>query len=107
MTFSVLFASSADHLPPPEQEGQDTASKAVAASAEVRIVNISLAAGARLAEHSAPHPILVQVLVGQIEFTCADEVTRLAAGGLVSVAGGVRHAVRALTPSSLLITFLL
>lgn len=104
MKSQLHFQDSADHLPPPEAGQRDIASKVVFSSPAVRVVNIAFAEGALLADHSNPHPILVQVLSGDVEFTCAGQTTRIGAGGLVSVDGGAVHAVRALVPSSVLIS---
>jgi quercetin dioxygenase-like cupin family protein len=79
----------------------------VFSSPEVKVVNLAFVEGALLADHSSQHPILVQVLSGDVEFTCAGETTRIGAGGLLSLDGGVVHAVRAVAPTSMLVTFLL
>lgn len=104
MSFSVLFNNSGDHLLPPE-DGR-TASKVVNKAPDARVVNIALAQGACLSEHKAAHPIFVHVLSGEIEFTVGESTTLLGAGGLVAVDRNVAHAVRAVAPSSILITFL-
>ncbi|HET7742069.1 MAG TPA: cupin domain-containing protein [Mycobacterium sp.] len=107
MTGRLHFQSSADHLPPPDATERQIASKMVYSSPEVKVVNLAFAEGALLADHSSQHPILVQVLSGDVEFTCAGETTRIGAGGLMSVDGGAVHAVRAIAPTSLTVTFLL
>jgi quercetin dioxygenase-like cupin family protein len=107
MTGRLHFQSSADHLSPPDAAERQIASKMVFSSPAVKVVNLAFVEGALLADHSSRHPILVQVLSGDVEFTCAGETTRIGAGGLMSVDGGAVHAVRAIAPTSLLVTFLL
>jgi quercetin dioxygenase-like cupin family protein len=107
MTARLHFTDGADHLPPPDAAQRQIASKVVFSSSAVRLVNLAFADGALLADHASQHPILVQVLSGEVEFTCAGESTRIGSGGLMSVDGGDVHAVRALAPTSLLVTFLL
>jgi quercetin dioxygenase-like cupin family protein len=107
MTGRLHFQDSADHLAPPDPADRQIASRVVFTSPDVKLVNLAFAEGALLADHSSQHPILVQVLSGDVEFTVAGETTRLGAGGLMSVDGGVVHAVRALAATSFLVTFLL
>jgi quercetin dioxygenase-like cupin family protein len=107
VTSRLHFAGSADHLAPPDATERQIASRMVFSSPDVRLVNLAFAEGALLTDHASQHPILVQVLSGDIAFTCEGETTRLEAGGLISVDGGAVHAVRAITPTSLLVTFLL
>jgi quercetin dioxygenase-like cupin family protein len=107
MSARLHFESRADHLPPPDAAERQIASKVVFSSPDVRVVNLAFAEGALLADHASQHPILVQVLSGDVEFTCAGGTTRIGSGGLMSVDGGDVHAVRALAPTSLLVTFLL
>lgn len=107
MTSHLHFAGSADHLQPPDPAERQIASKVVLSRPDVRVVNLAFADGALLDDHSSQHPILVQVLSGEVDFSCAGETTRLAAGGLLSVDAGAVHAVRALAPTSMLVTFLL
>lgn len=104
MTCQLHFRDVTDHLSPSDR---DIASKVVFSSPKVRVVNLALAEGALLAEHSTPHPILVQVLTGDVEFTCEGEVFRMGPGGLISVDADIVHAVRAHAPSSVLLTLLL
>ncbi|KUI30314.1 hypothetical protein AU195_00950 [Mycobacterium sp. IS-1496] len=106
MTYDVVYAGGAEHLPPPQEEGRSTASKVVHQAGDVRAVNIALAEGAALSEHATAHPIYVHVLSGEIEVTCEGRTDSLGAGGLVFVDRNVPHAVVAVRPSSILVTFL-
>lgn len=71
-----------------------------------RLRHLAFDRGAVLAEHVAPRPILVQVLIGQVRFTVGAEQYRLVPGSILHVDANVRHAVVADEPSRLLITFL-
>ncbi len=70
----------------------------------LRVVLVTMRAGAELREHTAPGTITVQPLRGRFAFTAGDEEREMPAGTLVSVEGGVRHAVRALEDGAFLLT---
>jgi quercetin dioxygenase-like cupin family protein len=70
----------------------------------LRVVLITMRAGAALNEHSAPGPIVVQPLRGRFTFQAAGEERVLAPGALLSVDGGVRHTVRAIADGAFLLT---
>lgn len=71
---------------------------------DLRVVLVTMRAGAELAEHSAPGTITVQPLRGRFHFSSEDEAQEIVAGDLVSVAGKVRHAVRCLDDGAFLLT---
>jgi quercetin dioxygenase-like cupin family protein len=70
----------------------------------LRVVLVTMRAGAELNEHSAPGPIVVQPLRGRFTFTTNGDAWELAPGALFSVAGGVRHTVRASEDGAFLLT---
>lgn len=106
MSYDVVFTGPAGHLPPPTEDGRATASKVVHHRGDVRAVNIALAAGAELSEHATAHPIYVHVLSGTIGFTCQGRTDTLDAGAVAFVDRDIPHAVTAVAPSSILVTFL-
>ena len=106
MSFTVFCHTSADHLVPSDGTESRPTSKVLGSTSDSRVVNISLAAGACLAEHSSAQPILVYVLMGEIVFSCDGREVILGEGGLVSVDRHVPHAVRAIKPSSIMVVFL-
>lgn len=69
-----------------------------------RVVLIAMRAGAHLREHTAPGPISIHALRGDFAVSVGDDESTLPAGGLVSLAPGVEHAVRALTDGAFLLT---
>jgi quercetin dioxygenase-like cupin family protein len=70
----------------------------------LRVVLITMRAGTELREHVAPGTITVQPIRGRFAFTTGDDEREIAAGTLISVEGGVRHAVRALEDGAFLLT---
>jgi quercetin dioxygenase-like cupin family protein len=82
----------------------------------LRVLLISLTAGAYVSEHKVPGAITVQSVFGRVEMTSfgsgsdASEANRdqqqyeLGAGSLLSLKGGVSHDVRALEDSCILVS---
>jgi quercetin dioxygenase-like cupin family protein len=70
----------------------------------LRVVLVTMHEGASLNEHSAPGPITIHTLRGEMLVSVGDEEVKLAEGGLISIAAGVRHAVRALEEGAFLLT---
>jgi quercetin dioxygenase-like cupin family protein len=73
-------------------------------SPDLRVVLVTMRAGAELAEHIAPGTITVQPLRGRFRFSTDASAQEIVAGDLVSVGGKVRHAVRCLDEGSFLLT---
>ncbi|HEX5164126.1 MAG TPA: cupin domain-containing protein [Thermomicrobiales bacterium] len=71
---------------------------------DLRVVLITMQAGASLAEHTAPGTITIQVVQGEMTVEVGEASHELAAGGLISLAGGVRHAVHARSDGAFLLT---
>lgn len=72
----------------------------------VRIVVFAFDAGTELTEHTAPGPILLQALSGQLEVTVEGSPVTLNPGGVLHIAGRVPHAVRAIEPSKMALTLI-
>lgn len=72
----------------------------------VRVVAFEFRAGDALKEHAAPHPALVQVVRGRVDFQLPDGAVELVPGRLLHLTEGLRHAVDALEPSTLTVTLL-
>jgi len=68
-------------------------------------VMLAFAAGHELKTHQAPGAATVQILEGRAAFTLGGETREMAAGALVAMAPGAVHAVTALTPMVLLLTW--
>jgi len=72
----------------------------------LRVVLVALATGLRVDEHRAEGAITVSVAEGSVRFTANGEGTVLAAGALLTLAGGIPHAVEALEESAFVVTIL-
>lgn len=70
----------------------------------LRVVLVTMRAGTELHEHSAPGTITVQPLAGRFLFIVASEEREMGPGMVLSVEGGVRHAVRAIADGAFLLT---
>ncbi len=75
-----------------------TTSRTVVSNDAVRVVVFAMDRGQELTDHSAPRPVVVQVIDGDLAFTVAGERHELTAGDVVYLAPNDRHAVLALTP---------
>lgn len=73
-------------------------------SPDLRVVLVTMRAGAELSEHTAPSTITVQPLRGRFRFSTSDVTQEIVAGDLVSVGGKVRHAVQCLDEGAFLLT---
>lgn len=92
----------AARCPPHEESGRRA--ETLLKTPDLRVVLVTMRAGGELAEHTAPGTITVQALQGRFLFSTAEAEQELAPGTLVSVAGGVRHAVRCLEQGAFLLT---
>lgn len=70
----------------------------------IRVVLVTMLKDGELQEHSAPGPITVQVLKGAVDFSVDDESHVMQQGDLISLAPGVRHAVRGVEDGAFLLT---
>ncbi len=70
----------------------------------LRVLLVTMRAGTELHEHAAPGTITVQPIAGRFLFIVADEEREMEPGTLISVDGGVRHAVRAVADGTFLLT---
>ncbi|WP_024796615.1 cupin domain-containing protein [Tomitella biformata] len=69
-----------------------------------RIRHLAFDAGAVLAEHKAPLPIIVQVVEGSVEFTVDGQTHTMGTGAILYVAAENPHAVAALERARLIVT---
>jgi quercetin dioxygenase-like cupin family protein len=91
-----------ERFPPVVPSGRR--SETLIKTSSLRVVLITMRAGTELREHVAPGTITVQPIRGRFAFTTGDDEREIAAGTLISVEGGVRHAVRALENGAFLLT---
>lgn len=73
----------------------------------VKVVAFEFGAGDVLSDHAARHAVLIQVIRGRVEFTLPDRVIPLVPGEVLHLTPMLRHAVRALEPTTLTVTMLL
>ena len=71
---------------------------------DVRVVVLAFAAGHVLKEHSAPFPLLMQVLDGELLVRAGGRETRLVPGALLRLNSALPHEVEALSDSRLMLT---
>jgi len=103
----ALIASDARELVrslPVEKDAIRT--RAVLKAAGARLVRISLDAGQTLTAHTAATPLLIQTLQGEAVVIADGERIAVCEGGVLHLDAGVEHAVEAIAPTHLLVTFL-
>ena len=79
-------------------------SKTVFASEHTKVVLMALDTGQELSEHTAAMPALIHLLEGTAEVSLGEDVHRLEAGAWVHMPANLRHAVKAVAPTVLLLT---
>lgn len=94
-TESAVVSQFHRDLPIPKQA---TTSRTAINNDRVRVVAFAMDAGQELTDHSAPRPVVVNVIEGTLTFTVGGDQHDLSAGDLVYLAPNERHAVLALTP---------
>lgn len=83
---------------------QETVTSVLVKTDELEVIRMVVQAGKEIAPHQAKGAITVHCLEGRIAFSIGDQTTELAAGHLLYVPTGVRHAVRGLVDASVLLT---
>ncbi len=79
-------------------------SRTVLATRELRAVVFAFAADQALTEHTSTSRAMIQILTGEGEFTVAGQPHQLRSGDLLHLPPNVPHAVRAITPMTMLLT---
>jgi quercetin dioxygenase-like cupin family protein len=70
----------------------------------LRVTLVALHAGTTIPSHQADGPITVQVIEGTLMFRTEAQTLRLQAGHLVTLQGGMPHALEAVEESAFLLT---
>lgn len=70
----------------------------------LRVMLVALHAGATIPSHQADGPITVQVIEGTLRFRTEAHTLTLHAGHLLTLQGGMPHAVEAVEESAFLLT---
>lgn len=71
---------------------------------DLRVILVTMEKGALIKKHSAPGTITIQSLIGQFAVQIDDDDVVLESGSLLTLAGGVEHAVRAHSSGAFLLT---
>ena len=71
---------------------------------DVRVVILTFTAGHLLKEHSAPFPLIMQALDGELIVRADQQETRLVPGALLRLDAALPHEVEATTDSRLMLT---
>ena len=106
---SVEHARSGDLLAvhPPEAGRGLTGAVALVRDPLMEVMRWVLPADREVLEHLAYGPVTIQCVQGETLLTLHDGERRLASGSVVYLAGGERHALRAVSDSVLLVTMVL
>ncbi len=70
----------------------------------LRVVLITMRAGATLHDHTAPGPITIQALQGRIRVSVNDDVHEMASGTMIAIEANMIHAVEAVEDGAFLLT---
>jgi quercetin dioxygenase-like cupin family protein len=89
---------------PDEAAASGRRSEILVKTDDLRVLLVTMRAGAELAEHSAPGTITIQGLEGELIVVADGGEQDLPAGSIVALAEGVRHTVRAQTDGAFLLT---
>lgn len=101
-TMMIDLHKEAARFPPHDESGRRA--ETLLKAPDLRVVLVTMRAGAELAEHTAPGTISVQPLRGRFRFSTEDAAQEIVSGDLVTVAGHVRHAVQCLDDGAFLLT---
>ena len=82
----------------------DAVTTTLAKSDQLEIIRLILPAGKDIPPHKVAGAITVQCLEGRVEFQAHGKWQTLESGQMLYVAGNEPHAVKAIEPSSLLVT---
>lgn len=85
-----------------ERDGRS--SRTLLKDGPLRVTLIVLAPGGGIPEHTAPGPVTVQPLRGEVEVTVAGEIHAVTADGLLTFGPGVPHSVRSTEGGAFLLT---
>ena len=89
---------------PPEDDASGRRAETLVKTDHLRVVLVTLRAGAALHEHTAPGPITIRTLRGWMAATYDGQERAIGPGQVLALAAGVRHAVRAIEAGAFLLT---
>lgn len=100
---SFELAAEIDRYPPGEHGGGRRSEILVKADG-LRVVLVTMRAGAELHEHIAPGPIMIQAIQGEFAVSVEAQEQPCPTGRVIAIGRGVRHAVRAVSDGAFLLT---
>ncbi len=80
-------------------------SRTLLRTANSRVVLFGFSEGQELTEHTSTQHAVIQILSGECEFSLAGQPSVVKAGDLIYLPPNLPHAVKAITPFSMLLTF--
>ena len=80
-------------------------SRTILRTANSRVVLFGFSEGQELTEHTSTQHAAIQILTGECEFSLAGKPSVVKAGDLIYMPPNLPHAVKAITPFSMLLTF--
>lgn len=80
-------------------------SRTLLRTANSRVVLFGFSEGQELTEHTSTQHAVIQILTGECEFSLAGKPSVVKAGDLIYMPPNLPHAVKAITPFSMLLTF--
>lgn len=104
MSLSFTFLADVAEQASPPVDG--ILSRTVHNDEQVKAVIFGFGAGQELSEHTATMPAVLQFLSGEASLTLGEETLEARAGTFVHMPAGLRHAIRAKTPTVLLLLLL-
>ena len=80
-------------------------SRTILRTANSRVVLFGFSEGQELTEHTSTQHAVIQILTGECEFSLAGKPSVVKAGDLIYMPPNLPHAVKAITPFSMLLNF--
>jgi len=99
---SFTFSEEIERFPPDGRSGRRA--ETLVKTPDLRVILVTMRAGAELREHTAPGTITVQSVRGRIALVLDGEEREISEGMIVALEGGSRHAVRAVEDGAFLLT---
>lgn len=101
-TFTHIRDLAADTVPPAD----GILSRTIHDDDHVKAVVFGFGAGQELSEHTASRPAILQFLTGEATLTLGGQTVEAVPGTFVHMPAGLKHAVRAASPTVMLLLLL-
>lgn len=100
----VNLAQVTEEIPPDPDTAARHRAETLIKTDTIRVVLVTMLEGGELQEHTAPGPITIHTLKGAMDVEVDGERHTLVENELISLAPGVKHAVRCSREGSFLLT---